>query len=78
MPHPREEIEATVERYVETRKVIDAGGATWSALAQYFTDDGAFIAPAWGRFRHGAGNGGFQAPWLCRFTKLRAFSVLAY
>ena len=49
MPYPREEIEATVERYVETRKVIDAGGASWSALAQYFTDDAVFIDPAWGR-----------------------------
>ena len=49
MPYPREEIVATVERYVETRKVIDAGGATWRALAQYFTDDAVFIDPAWGR-----------------------------
>src|SRR5437016_3041974 len=49
MPYPRDEIEATVERYVETRKVIDAGGATWSALAEYFTDDAVFIDPAWGR-----------------------------
>jgi len=49
MPFPREEIVATVERYVETRKVIDAGEATWSALAQYFTDDAVFIDPAWGR-----------------------------
>ena len=38
-----------MERYVETRKVIDAGGATWRALAQYFTDDAVFIDPAWGR-----------------------------
>ena len=49
MPYPRDEIQATVERYVETRKVIDAGGATWRALAQYFTDDAVFIDPAWGR-----------------------------
>src|ERR1700690_2780444 len=49
MPYPRDEIEATVERYVETRKVIDGGGATWSALAQFFTDDAVFIDPAWGR-----------------------------
>ncbi len=49
MPFPREEIVATVERYIETRKVIDAGDATWSALAQYFTDDAVFIDPAWGR-----------------------------
>jgi ketosteroid isomerase-like protein len=49
MPFPREEIAATVERYVETRRVIDAGQAGWSALAQYFTDDAVFIDPAWGR-----------------------------
>jgi ketosteroid isomerase-like protein len=49
MPFPRDEIEATVQRYVETRKVIDDGGAGWSALAQYFTDDAVFIDPAWGR-----------------------------
>jgi ketosteroid isomerase-like protein len=49
MPYPRAEIEAAVERYVEVRKVIDAGGATWSALAQFFTDDAVFIDPAWGR-----------------------------
>ena len=49
MPYPRDEIEATVERYVETRKVIDAGNATWRALAEYFTDDAVFIDPAWGR-----------------------------
>ncbi|HUI49328.1 MAG TPA: nuclear transport factor 2 family protein [Acidimicrobiia bacterium] len=49
MPFPRDEIAATVERYIETRKVIDAGDAGWSALAQYFTDDAVFIDPAWGR-----------------------------
>ncbi len=49
MPHPREEVEATVKRYVKTREVIDAGGDKWSALAQYFTDDAVFIDPAWGR-----------------------------
>jgi len=49
MAFPREEIAATVERYVETRRVIDAGQAGWSALAQYFTDDAVFIDPAWGR-----------------------------
>jgi ketosteroid isomerase-like protein len=49
MPYPRAEIEAAVERYVEVRKVIDGGGAGWSALAQFFTDDAVFIDPAWGR-----------------------------
>ena len=46
---PRDEIEATVERYVGVRADIDAGRGTWSDLAQFFTDDAVFIDPAWGR-----------------------------
>jgi ketosteroid isomerase-like protein len=49
MPHPREEIEATVARYREVRAAIDAGTDTWTSLAQFFTDDAVFIDPAWGR-----------------------------
>jgi hypothetical protein len=49
MAHDRAEIEATVERYVATRREIDAGRGTWRDLAQYFTDDAVFIDPAWGR-----------------------------
>jgi ketosteroid isomerase-like protein len=49
MAHDRAEIEATVERYVATRRKIDAGEGTWDDLAQYFTDDAVFIDPAWGR-----------------------------
>jgi ketosteroid isomerase-like protein len=46
---PREEIEATVERYVDVRNRIDAGELGWDALVQFFTDDAVFIDPAWGR-----------------------------
>lgn len=45
----REEIEATVERYVDVRRRIDAGELTWAALVPFFTDDVVFIDPAWGR-----------------------------
>jgi ketosteroid isomerase-like protein len=49
MPFPREEIEATMQRYVAVRADIDAGRGTWRDLAQFFTDDAVFIDPAWGR-----------------------------
>jgi ketosteroid isomerase-like protein len=49
MSYPREEIEATMERYVAVRENIDAGKGTWRDLAQFFTDDAVFIDPAWGR-----------------------------
>ena len=49
MAHDRDEVEATVKRYVAVRESIDAGDATWDALAQFFTDDAVFIDPAWGR-----------------------------
>jgi len=49
MPHAREEIEATVARYLQLRAAIDAGTDTWQSLAQFFTDDAVFIDPAWGR-----------------------------
>ncbi|MCU1460435.1 MAG: ketosteroid isomerase-like enzyme [Acidimicrobiales bacterium] len=47
--HPREEIEATVARYVKVRAQIDAKEATWDALLPFFTDDVVFNDPAWGR-----------------------------
>jgi ketosteroid isomerase-like protein len=47
--YPREEIEATVARYVEVRNQIDAKEASWDALLPFFTDDVVFIDPAWGR-----------------------------
>jgi ketosteroid isomerase-like protein len=49
MPYPRDEVEATAQRYVGVRADIDAGRGTWSDLAQFFTDDAVFIDPAWGR-----------------------------
>lgn len=51
MSHPREEVEAAVARYVELRARIERGEATWTALAELFTDDAVYIDPAWGRIR---------------------------
>jgi len=49
MSFPREEIEATLVKYVDVRERIDAGELTWTDLCQFFTDDAVFIDPAWGR-----------------------------
>ena len=49
MPHSRDEVEATIQRYLAVRDGIDAGNGTWADLAQFFTDDAVFIDPAWGR-----------------------------
>ncbi len=49
MPFPPQEIQATIDRYTQVRADIDAGKLTWSALAQFFTEDAVFIDPAWGR-----------------------------
>src|SRR5882724_983636 len=49
MAHSREEVQATVDRYIAVRDRICAGDDTWRALAQFFTDDAVFIDPAWGR-----------------------------
>jgi ketosteroid isomerase-like protein len=48
---PREEIEATHDRYLRTREAIMAGELKWDALAQFFTEDATFIDPAWGRMK---------------------------
>ncbi len=45
----RDEIVATMDRYIAVRDAIDAGNGTWADLAQFFTDDAVFIDPAWGR-----------------------------
>lgn len=45
----REEVTGTYERYVETRRRVEAGELGWDALAAFFTDDAVFIDPAWGR-----------------------------
>ena len=50
MPDPiAAEALKTYERFVATRDEIDAGSKPWSALADYFTEDAAYIDPAWGR-----------------------------
>jgi limonene-1,2-epoxide hydrolase len=47
--HPREEVAETVAAYVALREEIERGEATWPDLARFFTDDIAYIDPAWGR-----------------------------
>jgi hypothetical protein len=39
----------TYERFVALRDEIDAGKQPWSRLADFFTEDAAYIDPAWGR-----------------------------
>jgi len=39
----------TYERFVAVRDEIDAGTQTWDVLADFFTEDAAYIDPAWGR-----------------------------
>lgn len=39
----------TYDRFVATRDEIDKGNQAWSSLADYFTEDAAYIDPAWGR-----------------------------
>ncbi|MDP6979658.1 MAG: nuclear transport factor 2 family protein [Myxococcota bacterium] len=50
MPSPIEtEALETYERFVAMRDEIDAGRERWSSLADFFTEDAAYIDPAWGR-----------------------------
>ena len=49
MPHPHAEVRAAVDAYVEVRRRIEAGDATWVDLAAFFTDDAVYVDPAWGR-----------------------------
>jgi len=44
----REALE-TYERFVALRDEIDVGKQPWSRLADFFTEDAAYIDPAWGR-----------------------------
>ena len=39
----------TYERFAALRDRIDVGEKSWSELADFFTDDAAYIDPAWGR-----------------------------
>ncbi len=43
------EAKATYDRFVALRDKIDGGDAEWSQLADFFTEDGVYIDPAWGR-----------------------------
>lgn len=50
MPSPIEqEALDTYAKFVALRDEIDAGRKRWSALADFFTEDAAYIDPAWGR-----------------------------
>jgi len=40
---------ATYDRFVALRDEIDVGKQHWPALADFFTEDAAYIDPAWGR-----------------------------
>ena len=51
MPHPREEVEAAVARYVAVRERMDRGEGGWEEMADLFTDDATYIDPAWGLIR---------------------------
>jgi ketosteroid isomerase-like protein len=43
------EARETYRRFVALRDEIDAGRKSWRALADFFTEDAAYIDPAWGR-----------------------------
>ena len=51
MPHDRAEVQAAVDAYCELRRSIEdpADPATWSSLADLFTEDAVYSDPAWGR-----------------------------
>jgi ketosteroid isomerase-like protein len=50
MAHPREEVQAAVDRYVELRRQIDEGDlASFAVLADLYTDDAVYVDAAWGR-----------------------------
>jgi ketosteroid isomerase-like protein len=50
-PHPREEIQAVVDRYHGLRRRIDEGlePSGFGALADFYTDDAVYVDAAWGR-----------------------------
>lgn len=51
MSHPITEVRAAVDTYLALRERIEAGEATWTDLADLFTDDVVYIDPAWGRIQ---------------------------
>lgn len=38
-----------MDAYVDVRRRIEAGDATWLDLSAFFTDDAVYVDPAWGR-----------------------------
>jgi limonene-1,2-epoxide hydrolase len=46
-----EEVRAALADYLAVRAAIEAGDATWTDLARFFTDDAVYIDPAWGRIQ---------------------------
>ena len=44
-----QEARETYHRFVALRDEIDVGKQPWSKLADFFTEDAAYIDPAWGR-----------------------------
>jgi limonene-1,2-epoxide hydrolase len=50
LPHMTD-LRATLDDYLATRAAIEAGNATWTDLARFFTDDAVYIDPAWGRIQ---------------------------
>src|SRR5580704_14764253 len=50
-PHPRDEVQATVDRYQALRARIDDGLEPngFGALADVYTDDAVYVDGAWGR-----------------------------
>ncbi|MCX6524649.1 MAG: nuclear transport factor 2 family protein, partial [Actinobacteria bacterium] len=49
--YPAEEVSAALAAYVALRDQIAAGQATWTDLAELFTEDAVYIDPAWGRLQ---------------------------
>ena len=43
------EAQETYDRFVAMRDRVDAGEIGWDGMADFFTDDAAYIDPAWGR-----------------------------
>lgn len=43
------EVQAALDAYVDLRERIGRREATWTDLAELFTDDAVYIDPAWGR-----------------------------
>lgn len=48
-PHPPEEVEEAVRRYLDHRGRLDRGEEPWASVAEFFTEDAVFVDAAWGR-----------------------------